>query len=107
MKEIAVRASVIAALEKYHQEHGNYGISTSAVVPESQIRFGTETLDVSIDLENPDKTCKILVPVKSRETEGGAMAPRANNSGLNLHHLDTGRCLPVSRSPLPRQSPLE
>ena len=74
-KEIAVRASVIAALER----------STRSMITTASTRVRCARhpdplrhgdFDVSVALEHPeaDKTCKILVPVKSRETEGGGHA---------------------------------
>jgi hypothetical protein len=74
--EIAIRASLVVAIEKYYKKHGNYGLYKDVVIADRQIRLGNETFDVSATLEHADpaQSCSILVPVKSRETRGGGHA---------------------------------
>jgi hypothetical protein len=71
--ETYVRASLITALQYYYAIYGNYGLDGKVEIADKQIKLGNHTVDVSVDL-NPraggDRT-RLLIPVKTRETEGG------------------------------------
>jgi hypothetical protein len=75
-KETIVRTALITAIQNYYSFHSNYGIYSGIEIPEKQITIGNETFDVSANLLDSQKRrlCRILVPVKTRETEGGGHA---------------------------------
>jgi hypothetical protein len=71
--ETYVRDSLITALQYYYSIHGNYGQYRKVEIANKQIKIGNHTVDVSVDLiprAGTDRT-KLLIPVKTRETEGG------------------------------------
>ncbi len=72
-KETVVRTSLLAAIQNYFADHENYGTYANAVVRESEITLDGETFDAAVELYSKDGTLQrlILVPVKTRETEGG------------------------------------
>lgn len=72
-REIVVRIALATAIQNYYSERGNYGIYASAHIPKKQIKIGVETYDVSVELrdESGKRIRRLLVPVKTRETEGG------------------------------------
>lgn len=75
-RESVVRTALLTALQQYYVVHSNYGVYASVEVPGGQVRIGHETYDVSIVLKGPDNAMlrRVLVPVKTRETEGGGHA---------------------------------
>lgn len=75
-KEIIVRTAFTAALQSFWEEHESYGRFSTVRVSDKETRIGNETFDVTIDLlgENEVVMERILVPVKTRETEGGGHA---------------------------------
>jgi len=75
-KETIVRTALITAIQNYYSVHLTYGIYSGVETPEKQITIGNETFDVSANLLDSQKRklCRILVPVKTRETEGGGHA---------------------------------
>jgi hypothetical protein len=92
-KETVVRTALLAAIQNYYTQHANYGIYSGVVIPEGQVSIGNETYDVSANLLNEEKQCirRILVPIKTRETEGGGHAhlfTRDIMSAINAARLD-------------------
>lgn len=71
--ETYVRTSLITALQYYYSIHGNYGKYRGVEIADKQIKIGRHTVDVSADLipKSGGKPTKLLIPVKTRETEGG------------------------------------
>ena len=72
-RETVVRTALLTAAQQYFSEHSNYGIYAKVEIPAGQIKIGKETYDVSARLMSAkdQSICSILVPVKTRETEGG------------------------------------
>ena len=87
MQEVVVRTAISAALQAHFDANGNYGRFKRVAVANGEIRVGNETFDVSVLLEGADGyTERILIPVKSRETEGGGhshLFTRDINSAIN------------------------
>jgi hypothetical protein len=75
-KEAIVRTALIAAIQTYYTQHGNYGKYAGVEIPASQITIGNETFDVCANLlnQNRDRVRRVLIPIKTRETEGGGHA---------------------------------
>jgi hypothetical protein len=74
--EVVVRTAASVALQEYFGRRHSYGRFGGINVPDHEVRVGGETFDVSVDLLSYDKTVRerILMPVKTRETEGGGHA---------------------------------
>lgn len=73
--EIMCRTALVTAFQTYFQTHNNYGIYKNIEIAESQIKLGTHTFDLSVKLETRDGKSRILLlPIKTRETEGGGHA---------------------------------
>lgn len=72
-KEVIVRTALTAAVQTYYMQHGHYGKYAAVEIPPGQITIGNETFDVSANLFDEDRELvrRILVPIKTRETEGG------------------------------------
>ncbi len=72
-RETVVRTALLTAVQKYFADNSDYGIYAKVEIPAGQIKIGNETYDVSARLINTkgQPTRDILVPVKTRETEGG------------------------------------
>ncbi len=72
-RETVVRTALLTAVQHYFAEHSNYGIYDRVEISSGQIKIGNETYDVSARLISSERqeTRSILVPVKTRETEGG------------------------------------
>ena len=72
-RETVVRTALLTAVQQYFSEHADYGSYAKVEIPTGQIKIGKETYDVSARLTSAkdQSTCDILVPVKTRETEGG------------------------------------
>ncbi|MGI4788367.1 MAG: hypothetical protein ACRYFS_05900, partial [Janthinobacterium lividum] len=72
-RETVVRTALLTAVQQYFSEHSDYGVYIKVEIPTGQIKIGKETYDVSARLtsEKDHSTRDILVPVKTRETEGG------------------------------------
>ena len=75
-KEAIGRTALITAFQSYYKRHGNYGSFAKVEIPDSQVTVKNETFDVSANLldGNGQRKCRILVPIKTRETEGGGHA---------------------------------
>lgn len=72
-KEIIVRQALLLAIQSYYQRYSNYGSFARIEIPESQVTIGNETFDVSVNLLDKEDAFahRILVAIKTRETEGG------------------------------------
>lgn len=72
-RETVVRSALLIAVQQYFTDHSNYGIYSKVEIPAGQIKIGNETYDVSARLIGAEGQGErdILVPVKTRETEGG------------------------------------
>jgi hypothetical protein len=72
-KESIVRAALLIAIQTFFKENGNYGQYTKVELPDKQVKIGSDTFDVSADLTDSQGNLarRILVPIKTRETEGG------------------------------------
>lgn len=72
-KEAVVRTALLIALQKYYSEHSNYGVYSTVEVADKQVMIEAESFDVSVNLlDDSGKTWhRILIPIKTRETEGG------------------------------------
>jgi hypothetical protein len=75
-RESVVRTALLTALQHYYAAHTDYGVYASVEMPAGQVRIGNETYDVSANLKDRDGNVvrRIVVPVKTRETEGGGHA---------------------------------
>lgn len=70
--ESCVRTALVIAFQNYFSIHGNYGNYKKIAVADKQIKIENHTFDVSAKLTNYDNLTKnILIPIKTRETEGG------------------------------------
>lgn len=74
--ESNVRTAVISAFQYYFSIYGNYGKYKKINIANKQIKIGNHTVDVSVELFPKDGSSKeiILIPIKTRETEGGGHA---------------------------------
>jgi hypothetical protein len=74
--ETSVRTALITAIQNYYSIYGNYGIFKKVEIAPKQIKIGNHTVDVSAELTPKDgsSTVKLLIPIKTRETEGGGHA---------------------------------
>jgi len=72
-RETVVRTALLTAVQKYFIDHSNYGTYARVEIPPGQVKIGNETYDVSARLigKEDQGARDILVPVKTRETEGG------------------------------------
>ena len=75
-REVTVRTAMAEAIQKYYKAHHGYGIYERVQVANNQITLGTETFDVGVNLGSNERSFaqRILVSVKTRETEGGGHA---------------------------------
>jgi hypothetical protein len=74
--EAHVRTSLITAIQHYYSIYGNYGKFKKPKIADKQIKLGKHTIDVSVELtpKNDADQVSLLIPVKTRETEGGGHA---------------------------------
>lgn len=92
-KEIVVRTALLTAIQTFFQQNGNYGNFAKVDLAAREIRIGNETFDVSVNLLNSQDECiqRILIPIKTRETEGGGHAhlfTRDIRSAMNAAKLN-------------------
>lgn len=92
-KETVVRTALLLAIQTFYTQHSNYGIYSGVEIAEGQITIGNETYDVSANLLDDRRRCirRILVPIKTRETEGGGHAhlfTRDIMSAINAARID-------------------
>lgn len=93
-KEAVVRTALIAAIQHFYTRHANYGKYAGVEIAAGQITIGNETFDVSANLFDQDheRIRRILVPIKTRETEGGGHAhlfSRDITSAINAARQDS------------------
>jgi hypothetical protein len=71
--EAYVRTSLVTALQYYYAAYGNYGKYRKVEIADEQIKIGKHTVDVSVVLipRAGGDEIRLLIPVKTRETEGG------------------------------------
>jgi hypothetical protein len=71
--ESSVRTALITAFQTYYSIHSNYGKYKKIDIANKQISIKNHTIDVSADLILKDNAKKetLLMPIKTRETEGG------------------------------------
>lgn len=74
--EAHVRTALITAIQHFYSIYDNYGEFKEVVIANSQINIGRHTVDVSAKLlpKSGDAVTQLLIPVKTRETEGGGHA---------------------------------
>ena len=74
--EANVRTALITAFQNYFAIYGNYGRYKKAKIADKQIKIGNHTVDVSVELVPRDggQNEILLMPIKTRETEGGGHA---------------------------------
>ncbi len=75
-KEAIVRTAVLVSIQTFFEKNGNYGVYSRVELIDKQVSIGNETYDVSVNLIDGDgeSVQKILIPIKTRETEGGGHA---------------------------------
>lgn len=100
-REAVVRTALLTAVQRYFSDHFDYGIYAKVEIPSGQIRIGNETYDVSARLTGTEQqeTCDILVPVKTRETEGGGHShifTRDIMSAINAVRIDRANSFVVA-----------
>jgi len=71
--EASVRTSFVASVQHYYSIYNNYGKFRKIEFADKQIKIGRHTVDISAKLisKNRNDVENILIPVKTRETEGG------------------------------------
>lgn len=92
-KEAIVRTALLTAIQDFFTHHESYGLYAGVEIAAGQVKVGNESYDVSANLLDPEKRCirRILVPLKTRETEGGGHAhlfTRDIMSALNAAKYD-------------------
>jgi hypothetical protein len=92
-REIVVRTALLIAIQIFFEKHGNYGKYAGVELADKEIMIGNETFDVSANLIDAqgERVRRILVPIKTRETEGGGHAhlfTRDIKSALNAAKFD-------------------
>lgn len=71
--ESNVRAGLITAIQNFFSIYNNYGEYRKIEIADKQIKIGRHTVDISAKLypKAGDEPINLLIPVKTRETEGG------------------------------------
>jgi HAMP domain-containing protein len=72
--ESSARTGLVTAIQNYYSIYGNYGKFKKIEIADKQIKIWRHTVDVSAVLYPNDSSmspCRILIPIKTRETEGG------------------------------------
>ncbi len=71
--ESNVRAGLITAIQNFFSIYNNYGEYRKIEIADKQIKIGRHTVDISAKLypKTDDEPINLLIPVKTRETEGG------------------------------------
>ncbi|MBC8098219.1 MAG: hypothetical protein H7Y11_02140 [Armatimonadetes bacterium] len=75
-KEAIVRTALLVAIQAYYDTHKGYGVFSGIEIPANQVMIGNESYDVSVNLLDSvgEIIGRILMPIKTRETEGGGHA---------------------------------
>lgn len=92
-KEAVVRTALLTAIQEFFEKNGNYGNYAGIELAGKEIRIDNETFDVSANLLDAqgNRIKRILVPIKTRETEGGGHAhlfTRDLKSAMNAAKYD-------------------
>lgn len=92
-KEIVVRTALLTAIQTFFVKNGNYGKYAGIELADKEIMIGNETFDVGANLLDTQGKCvqRILVPIKTRETEGGGhshLFTRDIKSAMNAARYD-------------------
>lgn len=92
-KEAIVRTAVLVSIQTFFEENGNYGVYSRVELMDKQVTIGNETYDVSVNLmdDHGQPVQRILIPIKTRETEGGGHAhlfTRDIKSAMNAAKFD-------------------
>ncbi|MEW6211530.1 MAG: hypothetical protein AB1631_24400 [Acidobacteriota bacterium] len=92
-KETVVRTALLMAIQTFFEKHDNYGEYAGVEIESKEVRLGGETFDVSVKLLDSKGKCarRILIPIKTRETEGGGhshLFTRDIKSALNAAKFD-------------------
>lgn len=71
--ESNIRTGLITAIQNFFSIYNNYGKFKKVEIADKQIKVGRHTVDVSAKLypKNGSEAINLLIPVKTRETEGG------------------------------------
>ncbi len=71
--ESNVRMGLITAIQHFFSIYHNYGQYKKVEIADKQIKVGRHTVDISAKLypKNGSEAISLLIPVKTRETEGG------------------------------------
>lgn len=74
--EANVRAGLITAVQNYYAIYGNYGVFEQINIADGQIKVKNHSVDVSAELllKRSNEKVYLLIPIKTRETEGGGHA---------------------------------
>jgi hypothetical protein len=73
--ETNVRNSLAQAFSYYFQTRGNYGKYRDFDILAKPVKINNRTYDAVVELRRPDGTTQLIImPVKTRETEGGGHA---------------------------------
>ncbi|WP_204104842.1 MULTISPECIES: hypothetical protein [Spirulina sp. CCY15215] len=74
--EANVRTAIVTAFQNYFAIYGNYGKYKRIKIAPKQIKIGNHTIDVSVELDPKNGKANeiLLIPIKTRETEGGGHA---------------------------------
>lgn len=92
-KETVVRTALLIAIQTFFEKNGNYGKYAGVELADKEIMIGNETFDVNVNLIDAqgNRVRRILVPIKTRETEGGGHAhlfTRDIKSAMNAAKFD-------------------
>jgi len=92
-KETVVRTALLIAIQTFFEKNGNYGQYAGVELADKEIMIGNETFDVNVNLIDAqgNRVRRILVPIKTRETEGGGHAhlfTRDIRSAMNAAKFD-------------------
>lgn len=74
--ETIVRTALVSSFQFYFSAYENYGRFKHISISEKEVKIGHQSIDLVVDLVPSDNGSKerILVPIKTRETEGGGHA---------------------------------
>lgn len=72
-KEVVVRTALATSFQEFFSDTGGYGVYEDVEIPDGELRLDNEKFDVGAKLIHRDAVHSrlVLVPVKTRETEGG------------------------------------
>jgi hypothetical protein len=87
-KEVIARTALLTAIQAYFATHQSYGVYAKVEIADAQITIENETFDVSANLLDESGTIvrRILMPIKTRETEGGGHAHLFTRDILSAIH---------------------